>query len=101
MHPQGMVPIQAALKCCEGEMEGMGEMVCLVLGELKDRRERLGYRDQLELGEKRGSKVPGIPRTTRTEGRARSSRFPWSKKWRGIVYIRWGKTSCPNVTGLN
>ena len=60
MHPQEMVPIQAALKCCEGEMEGMGEMVCLVLGELKDRRERLGYRDQLELGEKRGSKVPVV-----------------------------------------
>ena len=38
----------------------MGEMECLVLVDLKDREERLGYRDQLELGEKRGNKVPVV-----------------------------------------
>ena len=43
-----------------GGMEGMGEMVCLVLVGLKDREERLGHRDQLELGEKRGDKVPVV-----------------------------------------
>ena len=46
----------------------MGETVYLVLVGLKDREERLGYRDQLELGEKRGSKVPGIPRTQGQKG---------------------------------
>ena len=69
-HPQELLSTQAlspTLRCCEGGMEEMGETVYLVLVGLKDREERLGYRDQLELGEKRGSKVPGIPRTTRTE----------------------------------
>ena len=38
-------------------MEGMGEMGCLVLVDPKDREERLDLRDQLEVGEKKGSKV--------------------------------------------
>ena len=42
VHPQGMASTQApslTLRCCEGEMEGMGEMVCLVLVGLKDNEE--------------------------------------------------------------
>ena len=44
VHPQGMLSTQAlsTLRCYVGEMEGMGEMgemVCLVLVDLKDREE--------------------------------------------------------------
>ena len=42
VHPQGMLSTQVpspTLRCCEGEMEGMDEMVCLVLVGLKDRKE--------------------------------------------------------------
>ena len=42
VHPQGILSTQApspTLRCCEGGMEGMGEMVCLVLVGLKDRGE--------------------------------------------------------------
>ena len=44
------------LRCCEGGVEGMDEMECLVLVDLKDRKERPDLRDQLEVGEKRESK---------------------------------------------
>ena len=43
-----------------GGMEEMGEMVYLVLVGLKDREERWDLRDQSEVGEKRGSKVPVV-----------------------------------------
>ena len=42
VHPQGAVSTQApslTLRCCEEGMEGMGEMECLVLVDLKDREE--------------------------------------------------------------
>ena len=42
VHPQGMVSTQVpshTLRYCEGGMEGMGEMVCLVPVGLKDRKE--------------------------------------------------------------
>ena len=39
-------------------MEEMGEMVCLVPVDLKDRGERGDFRDQLEVEEKKESKVP-------------------------------------------
>ena len=42
VHPQGIISTQAlslTLKCCEGEMEEMGETVCLVPVGLKDRKE--------------------------------------------------------------
>ena len=42
VHLQEMASTQApflTLRCCEGEMEGMVEMVCLVLVGLKDRGE--------------------------------------------------------------
>ena len=38
-------------------MEGMDGMAYLVLVDLKDSRERWDLRDQLEVGEKKGSKV--------------------------------------------
>ena len=42
VHPQEMVSTQApfpTLRCCEGGMEGMGEMECLAPVGLKDREE--------------------------------------------------------------
>ena len=42
VHPQEIVSTQApspTLRCCEGGMEGMGEMGFLVLVDLKDRGE--------------------------------------------------------------
>ena len=42
VHPQGIISTQVlspTLRCCEGGMEGMGEMVCLVPVDLKDREE--------------------------------------------------------------
>ena len=42
VHPQGIISTQAlspTLKCCKEGMEGMDEMVCLVLVGLKDREE--------------------------------------------------------------
>ena len=41
VHPQGMLSTQAlsTLRCCVGGMEGMGETVCLVPVDLKDRQE--------------------------------------------------------------
>ena len=50
--------LSPTLRCCEGEMEGMGETECLVHVGLKDRGERSDLRDQSEVGEKKGSKVP-------------------------------------------
>ena len=59
----------------------------------------------------------GSPWTTRTKGRFwRPSGFPWATRTKGggwcnrpsgppgprsggVVYTRWGKTSCPNVSG--
>ena len=38
----------------------MDEMVCLVPMGLKDREERWDLRDQSEVGEKRGRKVPVV-----------------------------------------
>ena len=42
VHPQGIVSTQVpfpTLRCCEGEMEGMDETVCLAPVGLKDREE--------------------------------------------------------------
>ena len=43
-----------------GGMEGMGEMVYLVLVDPKDREEKWDLRDHTEVEEKRGSKVPVV-----------------------------------------
>ena len=45
-----------------GGMEGMGETVYLVPVGLKDREERWDLREQSEVGEKRGTKVPVVPK---------------------------------------
>ena len=43
-------------------MEEMDGMECLVPVDLKDRGERPDLRDQLEVGEKRGSRVSVVPK---------------------------------------
>ena len=57
-------------RCCEGGVEGMGEMECLVSMFLKDRGESKELQVHLAQG-----------------------MVGWSTQ------ARWGKTSCPNVTG--
>ena len=52
-HPQGMLSTQApspTLRYCEGGMEGMGEMACLVLVDLKDREESKEWQVPLVQG---------------------------------------------------
>ena len=76
-------------------MEGMGEMEYLVHVGLKDRGERLDLRDQLEVGEKKGSKVQvAQSRTNWTERRARGIRSSWSKEWWGGLH-KVGKNQLP------
>ena len=54
VQPQEIVSTQApspTLRYCEGGMEEMDEMEYLVLVDLKDREERLGYKDRRESKE--------------------------------------------------
>ena len=54
VQPQEIVSTQVpspTLRYCEEGMEGMDEMEYLVLVDLKDREERLGYKDRRESKE--------------------------------------------------
>ena len=80
LHPQGtewtvstLVPFPT-LRCCEGGTEGMDGMGCLVPG-------------------------PCGPQGQKGDTAATGPQGPPGPRSGGVVYTRWGKASCPNVSG--